>query len=153
MGKTVPSYRIAIEWEIAKWKQFRNSLSSDAHKQAFDEMMDMCRAHAMAGGNACNQIIFEPAVVSMLLGQQIRIRHLEGQLKELSKILSANRNEEKTPNGDIANSAEIGSSEKVLYPKAFSRGIRLSVINSKFKDSVTPFIGTFQRLGFIKILY
>ena len=34
MGKTVASYRIAIEWEIAHWKRFRNPLPSE--KQAFD---------------------------------------------------------------------------------------------------------------------
>jgi hypothetical protein len=83
MGKTVPTYRMAIEWEIADWKQFRNALSSDEQKQAFDEMMDMCRANAMAGGNACNPIIFEPMVMSILLGQQILIRELESKIQEL----------------------------------------------------------------------
>jgi hypothetical protein len=48
---------------------------------------------------------------------------------------------------------ENTTSEKTFYPGAFSRGIRLSEINAKFKDSLTPFIGTFQRLGLIKILY
>jgi hypothetical protein len=36
MGKTVASYRIALEWEISHWKQFRNAMSSEEQKQAFD---------------------------------------------------------------------------------------------------------------------
>lgn len=77
MGKTVPSYRMAIEDEIARWKHFRNTLPSDEAKQAFDEMMDMCRTNAMAGGNACKPILFEPMAMSILLGHQKRIRELE----------------------------------------------------------------------------
>lgn len=59
MGKTVPSYHIALEFEIARWKGFRKSLPSERHRQTFDELMDMCRSFAMAGGNPCNSIILE----------------------------------------------------------------------------------------------
>jgi hypothetical protein len=89
MGKTVPFYRIAIEDEIARWKVFRNALPSDEAKQAFDEMMDMCRANAMAGSNACKPILFEPMAMSILLGQQKRIRQLEVQLREAKAAKSA----------------------------------------------------------------
>ena len=76
MGKTVPSYRMAIEDEIRRWKPFVDCLS-EPDKAAFEELMDMCRANAMAGSNACKPILFEPMVVSMLLGQQKRIIALE----------------------------------------------------------------------------
>jgi len=29
MGKTVPSYRMALEFEISRWKGFRNALDDD----------------------------------------------------------------------------------------------------------------------------
>jgi hypothetical protein len=82
MGKTVPSYRMVVEWEIANWKQFRNALASDEQKQAFDEMMDMCGMNAMAGSNACNPIIFEPMVMSILLERQKKLRDLEYKLND-----------------------------------------------------------------------
>ena len=56
MGKTVPSYRMAVEWEIDRWKGFRNALANEEEKQAFDEIMDMCRNLASAGSCACNPI-------------------------------------------------------------------------------------------------
>ena len=86
MGKTVPSYHIAIEEEIAQWKLFRDALPSDEAKQAFDEMVDMCRMNAMAGSNACKPILFEPMTMSILLGQQKRIRQLEKDLKEAKQV-------------------------------------------------------------------
>ena len=38
MGKTVASYRIALEWEIANWKQFRNAMSSEEQSRLLMEL-------------------------------------------------------------------------------------------------------------------
>ena len=67
MGKTVPSYRMALEFEIEGWKSFRKALQSEEEREAFDTLMDMCRSNAMASGAACNPVIFEPMVMSILL--------------------------------------------------------------------------------------
>ena len=80
MGKTVPSYRMALEFKIHRWKVFRNALPNEGERQAFDELMDMCRINAMAAGNACNPIVFEPMVMSILVGQQKKLRKLEHTL-------------------------------------------------------------------------
>ena len=80
MGKTVPSYRMALEFEINNWKGFRKTLQSDEEKQAFDELMDMCRNNGMASQNACNPVIFEPMVMSILLSHQKKLRKLEHNL-------------------------------------------------------------------------
>jgi hypothetical protein len=83
MGKTVPLYRIAIESEIASWKGFRDGLTTEEEKQAFDEVMDMCRMQAAAGSCATNPILFEPMIMSVLLGQQKRIRQLQRKIDAL----------------------------------------------------------------------
>ncbi len=54
MRKTVPSYRMAIEEEIIRWKPFREPLPSEEDKQAFDAVMDMVRGNGMTGSAACN---------------------------------------------------------------------------------------------------
>lgn len=79
MGNTVESYRMALESEISRWNGFVRALRKD-DREAFEEMMDMCRGNAMAAGNACNPILFEPMVMSLLLAQQKRIRTLEMKL-------------------------------------------------------------------------
>jgi len=82
MGKTVPSYRMALETEIARWQGFARALRAE-EREAFEALMDACRTTASAGGNATNPIIFEPMVMSILLAQQMRIGQLEYKLNDL----------------------------------------------------------------------
>ena len=82
MGKTVPTYRLALEYEIKTWKGFRNALPPQ-EQAAFDQMMDMCRSYAMASGNACSPVIFEPMTMSILLAQQKHLLKLAQQLHQL----------------------------------------------------------------------
>ena len=82
MGKTVPAYRLALEFEFERWKGFKKALTSEEDREAFEELMDLCRNNAMASGAACNPIIFEPMVLSILLVQQKRIWEIENRLNE-----------------------------------------------------------------------
>jgi hypothetical protein len=93
MGRTIESYRIAMEEEIHRWDGFARALRKD-DKEAFDESMDMCRNPASASSCATNPIIFEPMIMSMLLAQQERIRKLE---KKLSTIKPVKSNSSVTP--------------------------------------------------------
>ena len=79
MGKTVESYRMALEGEISRWNGFVRALRKD-DREAFKEMMDMCRGYASEAGNATNPILFEPFIMSILLAQQKRILTLEKKL-------------------------------------------------------------------------
>ncbi|MGD0643801.1 MAG: hypothetical protein ABSA75_02730 [Candidatus Bathyarchaeia archaeon] len=88
MGKTVESFRIALEGEINRWSGFVRALRKP-DREAFDELMDMCRTYASESGNATNPIIFEPMVMSILLGQQKRLLKLEQELKVLEKTQQA----------------------------------------------------------------
>jgi len=47
--------------------------------------MDMCKSFASESGNATNPIVFEPMVMSILLGQQKRLRYLKQDLKVFEK--------------------------------------------------------------------
>ena len=95
MGKTVPSYRIALEWEIDNWKGFRNALHKQGEVEAFDTLMDMARNHASAGGCATNPVLFEPMVMSMLLDQQKQIQDLRSKLHELKQKSTLDNSESK----------------------------------------------------------
>jgi hypothetical protein len=79
MGRTVPSYRMAIEDEISRWSGFAKALRID-DKAAFDALMDSVRSYASAGGNATMPILFEPLVMSILLSQQKKIMTIEKSL-------------------------------------------------------------------------
>ena len=82
LGKTVPSYRMALEFEIATWKQYRKALPTDEDREAFDTVMDLCRGLASAGSNATNPILFEPLMVSAVGALQKKLTLLEYRMMD-----------------------------------------------------------------------
>jgi hypothetical protein len=79
MGKTVESYRMALEDEIRRWNGFAKTLRTE-DREAFEALMDACRMFASAGSNATQPILFEPMVMSILLHQQKKLHRLEKAL-------------------------------------------------------------------------
>jgi hypothetical protein len=84
MGKTVESYRMALEDEIRRWNGFAKALRS-VDKEAFEELMDASRSFASAGSNATQPVIFEPMIMSMLLFQQEKLQKLEKALDAIKQ--------------------------------------------------------------------
>ena len=84
MGRTVESYRMALEDEIRRWKGFTKALRAE-DREAFEALMDACRLYASAGSNATQPILFEPMVMSVLLYQQKKIHRLEKELDAIKK--------------------------------------------------------------------
>jgi hypothetical protein len=79
MGKTVESYRMALEDEIRRWDGFVKTLRTE-DRAAFEELMDACRNYASAGSNATQPVLFEPMIMSILLFQQKKLAKLEKEL-------------------------------------------------------------------------
>ena len=79
MGKTVESYRLALDTEIQTWNGFVKALRVD-DREAFEQMTDACRNHASAGSNATRPEMFEPMIMSILLEQQKRLNRVEKEL-------------------------------------------------------------------------
>ena len=86
MGRTVVSYRQALEVEISMWEGFRKALRMrDA--EAFDRMMNACRLHASAASMATRPVLFEAMVMSILLEQEKSIMELAERLDRIEKRL------------------------------------------------------------------
>jgi hypothetical protein len=86
MGRTVVSYRQALEGEIAKWEGFRKALRAhDA--EAFEKMMNACRIYASAGSMATRPVLFEAIVMSILLDQERMIMEIKERLDRVEKRL------------------------------------------------------------------
>jgi len=84
VGKTVESYRMALEDEIRRWNGFAKALRTE-DKEAFEALMDACRLFASAGSNATQPILFEPMVMSILLFQQKKLHRLEKALDAIRR--------------------------------------------------------------------
>ena len=84
MGKTVASYRMALEDEICRWKGFAKTLRTE-DKEAFDTLMDACRSLASAGSNATQPILFEPMLISIVVDLQKKMSRLEKRLDAVTQ--------------------------------------------------------------------
>jgi hypothetical protein len=86
LGKTVETYRMALEDEIRRWSGFAKALRKE-DREAFEALMDACRSYSSAGSNSVQPILFEPMIMSMLLSQQVHLQRLQ---KELDALKHAN---------------------------------------------------------------
>jgi len=86
LGRTVTSYRQALEIEIAKWEGFKKALR-EADTEAFDRMMNTCRMYASAGSMATRPILLEAMCMSILLSQEREIAKIRERLDRIEKRL------------------------------------------------------------------
>jgi len=84
LGRTVPSFRVALEYEIRGWREFREALDTQ-DQDVFEVLMDASRNNCMAAGNAARPVVFEAMAMSIMLYQQKRISRLEKELNSLEK--------------------------------------------------------------------
>jgi len=76
MGRTVPTFRAALEGAMKKWDGYRRALRME-EREAFDRMIDACRLHASAGGQATRPEPLETMFMSILLEHQRKLESLE----------------------------------------------------------------------------
>jgi len=79
LGKTVESYRMALDHEVQRWSCFARALRKE-DRVVFDQLMDVCRNYASAGSNATRPVLFEAMVMCILLDQQKCLNRLKKEL-------------------------------------------------------------------------
>lgn len=84
MGKTVPSYRVALEYERQRWSRFAVALRQN-EREVFNQLMDICKKYASAASNATRPVLFEAMTMTILLDQQKKINQLEKKLQTILK--------------------------------------------------------------------
>ncbi|HUY01308.1 MAG TPA: hypothetical protein VMV49_17235 [Candidatus Deferrimicrobium sp.] len=82
MGRTIPSFRLALEQEIVQWQHFRKALRPK-DRAIFDKLLDKARIHGDAGMLANRPVIMDTAFMAVLLEQQKEIDHLQQQIEQL----------------------------------------------------------------------
>jgi hypothetical protein len=66
MGRTIPSFRIASEMEIWKWRTFRKFLDKQDRK-VFNEMLSIPRLYNAAGSTACRPVLTHKCLCRLYL--------------------------------------------------------------------------------------
>jgi len=86
MGRTVPSFRPALEHEIESWKNFKRALRPEEQK-IFNKLMNYARIHADAGSMSARPMLSEVLFISFAVEQEKKIEILEERVKELEETI------------------------------------------------------------------
>ena len=78
MGRTIPSYRIASEMEIRKWRPFRKLLDKQDRKK-FDDMLSIPRFYNVAGTMTCRPVLIHVILMSIIFEhyKQLSVKFLK----------------------------------------------------------------------------
>jgi hypothetical protein len=109
MGRTIPSFRIALGMEKAVWKPFRNALSKSEKKQ-FDEMWDVPRLYLSACSNSAQLVPLHPIIISILFHHYKELKECINQVEEVED--EANK---------VNNNSSSSSSKQRLIMKEVKR--------------------------------
>jgi hypothetical protein len=78
MGRTVPTYRLALERMAKQWNDFKRALRKD-DREAFESLVNRARMHASAATYAIDLDPAESAFLSMLLEHEKELMRLKGE--------------------------------------------------------------------------
>ncbi|MHA2397596.1 MAG: hypothetical protein ACXADU_01735 [Promethearchaeota archaeon] len=87
MGRTVPSFRPALEHEIESWKDFKRALRPEEQK-VFNKLMNYARIHADAGSMSARPMLSEVLFISFAIEQEKKIEMLEEKIRKLEETVN-----------------------------------------------------------------
>ena len=67
---------MALEGEIASWREFRGSLRSIGSREDLDSMFDQARTNCMAAGNAVRPVVFEEMFMAIAFSHEERLAYI-----------------------------------------------------------------------------
>jgi hypothetical protein len=92
MGRTIPSFRIALEIEQAEWKPFRNALDKSDRKK-FDDMWDIPRWYVSACSNSVQYVRLHPILMSILLYDYKELTQCISEVERIEAIVNSKKKE------------------------------------------------------------
>jgi hypothetical protein len=94
MGRTIPSFRIALAMEKEDWKPFRNALSKSDRKK-FDEMFDIPRFYISACSYSVQYVRLHPILLSILFHHYKELTECIEQVEEIEARVIINKIDER----------------------------------------------------------
>jgi len=88
MGRTIPSFRIALEQEIASWKDFRKSLSKGSRAE-LEDLFTAARNHYSASSNAVRPVRFQAMFMGIAFAQGKRLENLAREIEKMRLEIDA----------------------------------------------------------------
>ena len=83
MGRTIPSFRIALEGEIATWAEFRKALKSRKSREMLERVFNQARTNASYSSMAVRPMVFEGLVAGVVVSQASRMDRISKEIEKL----------------------------------------------------------------------
>jgi hypothetical protein len=94
MGRTMPSFRIALAIEKEEWKPFRNALVKSDRKK-FDKMWDIPKWYISACSNSVQYVRLHPILMSILLYHYKQLTECISEVERIeAKVNNSKKKEE-----------------------------------------------------------
>ena len=91
MGRTVPTFTMVIQQEMASWSKFRRGLRKE-DQDALDDLFRAARLQLASSAYAARPIPFESIAMAMLVAQQRIIRSLDERIARLEESHGSDNN-------------------------------------------------------------
>jgi len=80
MGRTIPSFRIALEHEISSWRPFKQSLG-DGSRERLESLFDAARSYCSASSNSVRPTEYQGMFMAMSFDHERRLADLTNRLE------------------------------------------------------------------------
>lgn len=94
MGRTIPSFRIALEMEQAEWKPFRDALDKSDRKK-FDDMWNIPRWYISACSYSVQYVRLHPILMSIVFHHYKQLIECISEVEEIEAKLECLAQQEK----------------------------------------------------------
>ena len=92
MGRSIPSFRIALAIEKEEWKPFRNALDKSERKK-FDEMWDIPKWYISGCSNSVQYVRLHPILMSILLHDFKQLTACISEAERIESKVNSNKKE------------------------------------------------------------
>jgi hypothetical protein len=81
MGRTIPSWRIIVDQELAKLSKFKQFLRAE-DQIIFEDLLNQCKLYASAAGALASSVKEFPLLLAILFAHHKKLTELERRMKE-----------------------------------------------------------------------
>jgi hypothetical protein len=102
MGRTIPSFKIALAMEEEEWKPFLNALDKKSHKKKFDEMLfDIPRLYVSPCSYSVQPVRLYPILMSILFHHYKQLTECISEVERIDASVNErlmNKEKQEEPN-------------------------------------------------------
>jgi len=88
MGRTIPSFRIALEQEVASWKDYRKSLRK-ASRGILEDLLNAARNYCSASSNAVRPVRFQGMFMGIAVQHETRLENISREIEKVRLEINA----------------------------------------------------------------